>query len=520
MILRKPYAILIKFFKLIHIIMFILFIFIAYKLSVIYHFFREFVVSYTFVKIENMASSYINLSLFLVLFVILIGAIAIYYLMREKEKPILFYRLLIIYSLGLIVALIIYYNFFNNLEYNSYNRVTISIYRDIIAVFYYVSYAFLAVSFVRGFGFDIKKFSFEKDIQKLDIKEEDREEFELSIKLDKEKIINYFRRERRLAKYYFKENALTLLIILGISLIVFGFILYRNIEENIVYNQGNIVLADNLNFNVLHTYITNNDKYGDNLNSNYAIVNFDVFNNNSEKLQIAYERFRIEIDNKYYYPVKNKDDSFNDLGTPYKNQYINPSLKETYILIFKIDSYEPKKMVLELYDGINANSGNNAYLYQKINLTKEYFDRKTIGDYKINDTINLSDTIWDKATFKITNYDIANNFIHEYENCVEDKCEKLRKVIISNNSKVLKLNLEHSDIDIALLDNWASIIYNISDKEYTLNAKDAKMLFYDNDTIYFEVSNNIEDANIIKLKFNIRNRLYTVLLYENDKKES
>ena len=85
---------------------------------------------------------------------------------------------------------------------------------------------------------------------------------------------------------------------------------------------------------------------------------------------------------------------------------------------------------------------------------------------------------------------------------------------------MLKLNLEHSDIDIALLDNWASIIYNISDKEYTINAKDAKMLFYDNDTIYFEVSNNIEDANIIKLKLNIRNRLYTVLLYENDKKES
>ena len=177
-------------------------------------------------------------------------------------------------------------------------------------------------------------------------------------------------------------------------------------------------------------------------------------------------------------------------------------------------------MVLELYDGINANSGNNAYLYQKINLTKEYFDRKTIGDYKINDTINLSDTIWDKATFKITNYDIANNFIHEYESCVEDKCEKLRKVIISNNSKVLKLNLEHSDMDIALLDNWASIIYNIGDKEYTLNAKDTKMLFYDDDTIYFEVGNNIEDANIIKLKLNIRNRLYTVLLYENDKKES
>ena len=70
------------------------------------------------------------------------------------------------------------------------------------------------------------------------------------------------------------------------------------------------------------------------------------------------------------------------------------------------------------------------------------------------------------------------------------------------------------------LDNWVSIIYNIGDKEYTLNAKDAKMLFYDDDTIYFEVSNNIEDANIIKLKFNIRNRLYTVLLYENDKKES
>ena len=213
MILRKPYAFLIKFFKLIHIVLFIISGYMFFRLRENYIFFRDFVKNDVYLYIENIAKYYIPPLLFIAVIITLIMVIAIFYLMRQKENPVLFYRIYIIYSVLLLFVLIIYYNFYNSLEFDTYNRLSLSIYRDIIGVMYYANYFFIFFNFVRGFGFDIKKFSFDKDLKDLDITEKDSEEFEFAFSIDKDKIIEKVRRERRYAKYYFKENALTLIII-------------------------------------------------------------------------------------------------------------------------------------------------------------------------------------------------------------------------------------------------------------------------------------------------------------------
>ena len=81
MILRKPYAFLIKYFKLIHICLFILFGYLLFKLRDIYIFFKEYVKNDVYTYIENMASEYIGLPLFLIAIFVLISGIAIFYLM-------------------------------------------------------------------------------------------------------------------------------------------------------------------------------------------------------------------------------------------------------------------------------------------------------------------------------------------------------------------------------------------------------------------------------------------------------
>ena len=242
MILRKPYAILIKFFKFIHIILFLISIYLMYKFQVMHDFFKSFVKTNVYTHVENMADVYIGTEMFIVVGIVLAATIAIFYLMRAKEKPVLFYRIFIAYGALSLVILIVYNNFFNSLESVSYDRLTLSVYRDIIGAVHYVSYIFIVFTFVRGFGFDIKKFSFEKDLRDLNITEEDSEEFEVSFAFDKEKLIESLRREIRLSKYYFKENALTLLIIGGITLIVGGIIIYRSVIvicfANILFNRA------------------------------------------------------------------------------------------------------------------------------------------------------------------------------------------------------------------------------------------------------------------------------------------
>lgn len=85
MILRKPYAFLIKKFKLIHLILSILMFYLVYRFNTVYTFFKEYVNK----DIHNriLASDYITLFMFLVILFITIGLIIVYLLMRFKKKP-------------------------------------------------------------------------------------------------------------------------------------------------------------------------------------------------------------------------------------------------------------------------------------------------------------------------------------------------------------------------------------------------------------------------------------------------
>ena len=89
MILRKPYAFLIKYFKLIHIVLFLLSGYMFFRLRDMYVFFKDFVKNDVYLYVENIASHYISTMMFVAVIVTLIMVIAIFHLMRQKEKPVL-----------------------------------------------------------------------------------------------------------------------------------------------------------------------------------------------------------------------------------------------------------------------------------------------------------------------------------------------------------------------------------------------------------------------------------------------
>ena len=97
MIIRKPYAFLIKYFQVIHIIVFI------------------FMTYYTY--IPNMVLNYINISM-IILSISLVGLLLlIFFLMKQKEKKVLYYLLGTIYYFLSFVLYLFFLRVFNNLEY-------------------------------------------------------------------------------------------------------------------------------------------------------------------------------------------------------------------------------------------------------------------------------------------------------------------------------------------------------------------------------------------------------------------
>ena len=66
--------------------------------------------------------------------------------------------------------------FFKSLDTTLYEPLRIVVNRDIILFLYIINFIFVIISFIRGFGFDIKKFSFDNDKKELNLEETDSEE--------------------------------------------------------------------------------------------------------------------------------------------------------------------------------------------------------------------------------------------------------------------------------------------------------------------------------------------------------
>ena len=85
MVFRRPYAFLIKSFRLIHIILFILFVYITFNANSILTFFKDYI-NYKG-SMEIISSDYINVWIFIFSILIIGISIIIFFLMRYKKKP-------------------------------------------------------------------------------------------------------------------------------------------------------------------------------------------------------------------------------------------------------------------------------------------------------------------------------------------------------------------------------------------------------------------------------------------------
>lgn len=345
MIIRKPYAFLIRHFKLIHLIITALLGIVLYSSSNIYSFIND--------CIDNAdnrfnAIKYINNNLYIYIFIAIGFMFVIRWLLKYKEKPRSIYLFSILYYLVIMVVLYIVFGYLKRLPDIYIDAKDIRMYRDIMFMIISLQYIITIIMLIRGLGFDIKKFNFSKDFEEMNITQTDNEEVEVNLFANKDNVLMEVRKQRREFGYYLKEYKIIISIIIVIILSVSSYFVFKNISlKNKVYSQGDLV-GNNYSFMVTESYYkVINER-------NYIIIKFNVSTMLSNK-KFNYGNLKLIVNKKSYYPVKNVCYNFNYLGTCY-NQQILSSESNSYILTYLVDEY----------------NNNNSYIIYNDNVSNDY----------------------------------------------------------------------------------------------------------------------------------------------------
>lgn len=335
MVFRKPYGFLIKYFKLIHLIIVGVLGYLAICNRKIYLFLNDCIDD---AVNRYDALSYINYNIFIYIFIGVVLFFIIYWLFKYKDKPRMVYIFSILGYLLVGIYMFVLFSYMSSLPNNIINQKVIRAYRDIMMLTMGFQYLIIIIMFIRGLGFDIKKFNFGKDIHELNLTNEDNEEIEVDVSIDTTKVMRNVRKKRRELGYFFQEYKIFILGVVGIILVIFGFKIYNNFRYMFKqYKQGDIVGYDN--------YVAINNSYynlGD--DKNYIIVKFDIFRNGKQE-RLNVNNMILMMGDEEYLPNKNICYTFNKLGNCYKKQYITND-SNSYILVYEVDSLNIEKSYL------------------------------------------------------------------------------------------------------------------------------------------------------------------------------
>lgn len=503
MIIRKPYAFLIKNFKLIHLILTGLYIYLAIKVNNILTYYNNFIAGN---ESKLNAIKYMTNYYLIAITLSIIICLIIYALMRYKKKPKLLYLILII--LYLIVALII------NISYKGLDTIYISVldtktqrlYRDLLRIIIVFQYISIVFTLVRGLGFDIKKFNFKEDISELELDITDDEEIELTMG-NTEGLQRKLRRQLRELKYYYKENKLFInIIIIVVILILASTITVDKQIINKTYNENEIITTDSFNINVLNTYITNksyNNKTISNTDTSFLIARIAISTNEGAK-KLNTSNLVLKIKNNNYTSTTRYYDNFVDIGYGYKEQKI--SNQKEYLFVFNISNEDLNKDMQLIYAGD-----------KKINIKPINLDEQSkTEEYKLTETIDLSKTSLKNGNITINSIEIKNKFSYAYNYEINGKTYTSNLNIISLNNTIINLKLisqlPYNLTSYDFISNYGKVKYKINNEEYTSKVLNNKTPGNYTEGLYIEVDKNIESASSIWLELNVRNIKYIYTL--------
>ena len=527
MILRKPFAILIKYFKVIHLVQSIMLGYLLYLTVNISKFLSQYLLSPVDLIDPSKTNELFGIFIYIIPIILIIMFTVVAGIMKFKKKPILFY---IIATFTLILSIIIYSfgnSIISGLEIKLVDIRTLKIVQDLITTTILIQIVTLLVTIVRATGFDIKKFDFNKDLEDLQIVEEDNEEFEVNVELEKGKWKRRYNKFIRQSKYIYKENKIVVSFFIICLLSVSGYLTYNYVYvENKVYTEKESLNIENISILVNKSYKTYyNIKNKKQKDKAYVVVNIDLNKMYGKSDKMPSSRIYLKINNHNFYHNYKLQKDFFDLGDTYKEQKLILERKN-YNFIYQI----PKTLYNKnMYVAFKNDKGKEMKIKlntEELNLPKETHEKL------IKETLNFEDSLLLNTTFKVNNYQIEDTFVQNYNYCpVKDYCYNsvyyvtpsltsnyvksiLRLSLNYNIDKELKIEKTSDFID--LLNGFGKLCYTLNNEKicYT-NLKKIDTKVKDNQ-LYIEVNQSIKQANKIWFEIEVRDKKYKYILKQEE----
>lgn len=535
MVLKKPYAFLIKHFRLIHLILALPLIYIVRKTHLIVNYFNLYVKnSYNFQTGSDISGLYVNAFMLFSIFIIIVAILSIYYLLKYKEKPVKWYVVMIIYYIVLFIMLFWYSGIIASMSKTVLSAKMARVYRDVSIIIYLPQYIFVIFTVLRAVGFNLKQFNFQSDLKELEIKSEDNEEVEVGFELDGYKTKRFFRRFKREFSYYLIENKLMVSAVL-IILMFSSIIVYYNTRKNydVSYQQRNSFVHQGFQINVKDSIITNLDYQGNKISDKYyyLVLKTNITNNMSEKEKLNYDNFVINVNGKNLTPTLDLSTHFIDYGAPYLGEKIKPNFAKDYVLVYQIKKSDIKKSYkLKVLSSFQLKSNDLVTKYAVVNLTPVNVSKvNVIQTLKLKDKISFSGTNIGNTLITINDFYKGNSYTYDYEYCYsENNCTTKKNVVSLDYTKakttpsLLVLDYDY-DLDTEssygsqikdknmLFENFVTVKTNMynEEEEYTVINVTPKNL---KNKVVLQVNGNINNASKLDLCFTIRNKRYVVNL--------
>lgn len=532
MILRKPYAMFIKYFKMIHAVMAFFVVFLLYRSWVLYNYFR--VYSVDFRGISNIDSFGIGIIDYLFIIVALILTVVLFSVMYYKDKP----KKLYIYNFAVFMLFLVLTYYcglaFVNMKDSVLDIKASKAFRDLYFIALLAQAVSLFLTIVRATGFDIKQFDFGTDIQKLNISERDYEEIEVSLQFDQDEFKRNIRKFFRSFKYVYFEHRFIINLVSFVLIVSIASIIYFRISSySKWYNQGDAFETSNLTFSVMDSYLLDKDLYGRELvqssgeqGSVLVAVRFQVSSYSEKKLNTGIINLRIGdisyTKNDNYLPY------LYDLGTPYSAQKLTSELK-TYLAVFEVSKTQAKKSIFlkvnDMYSFVGNKMGakNNYIKLKPIDLRKDVVENETKN---LGEDLHFNDSILASSSISITEYEINNKIRLNYKHCYrKDKCIDSYEYVVpsftGNYFKTLmrisgsfKLDKSINNSSItnfeSFMNSFCVIHYKLDGSWYkkNINSENIKPVVAKTNDYFIEIPLEAKDASELYFTFEIRNQIY------------
>ncbi len=524
MILKKPYAFLIKYFRLIHFTLLIPLIYLIIRTTKIVTFFNDYANNGTFTYTNDLAGSHINVLMYLAIIYILVIGIIITYLFIVKKKSIKLYVGIISYYILLLVLLTIGHDVLGNISETVLELSTVRIYRDVAIIGYVPQLFFVIYVLIRALGFDIKKFNFSHDLKELEITASDNEEFEVNFDRDNYKQKRKIKRGLREFKYYVIENRFILSCI-GVIVVVFsGILIYYNYSlYHKTYKEQAIVSNNGFQLQVNNSILTNLNYRGETIikDKYYLAVSININNMLSNRTKIYKKDLSLEIDDKLYYPIYDRGDIFLDLGIAYKGEEIRSKKNDTYVLVYEVPkNVIDKDFALIISSELKVEKNNLSVKYKIIKVKPKLITNTVkVNEVNLNKDLNISNEMIEKIKYKVSNYSIDNSYTYTNNEVKKTVSINTARYGFNNTLIILKDEFKVSGdnyyADIfnknMLFTNHAIIQYELNNKTYeskVINLTPTDLL----DATVIQVDNDVRDAKRIKLILTFRDRKYYINL--------